>query len=65
MGKVAMACRHTHVAWPQSGWQACLDCGARRPYPAIGEPPGEWITGPSVGTVEIDNDTKPDIIREE
>jgi hypothetical protein len=36
-----LGCKHESVAWPQSGEQACLDCGARRDY-TLGETPGRW-----------------------
>lgn len=43
-----MPCKHEHVTWPQSGWQRCLGCAARREYKEIGAEPGEWITTPEV-----------------
>lgn len=52
-----MPCRHEHVTWPQSGWQRCLDCAARREYSDIGVEPGEWLTEPEIVTEES-NGTK-------
>src|SRR5258708_24582260 len=36
-------CVHGRVSWPQSGWQRCLDCAARRRYRRIGAKPGPWL----------------------
>jgi len=50
-----MPCQHNNVTWPQSGWQYCNDCAARREYPEIGVAPGPWIT-----TVEVIQEEKPE-----
>jgi hypothetical protein len=36
-------CKHGNPFFPQSGWQSCASCGARRRY-QIGAEPGPWIT---------------------
>lgn len=41
-------CTHEHIGWPQSGWQKCTDCGARRRYRRLGTKPGPWITEPEI-----------------
>jgi len=50
-----MPCQHNNVTWPQSGWQYCNDCAARREYSDIGVAPGPWIT-----TVEVIQEEKPE-----
>jgi hypothetical protein len=38
-------CKHENAAFPQKGFQRCVDCGARREY-EIGKDPREWILEP-------------------